>query len=141
MKHGHKTSTTPGADQIPPPCHLRAHKPMKKQVAASAKVSFESPVDFTKAVKAVRSDTTNADWCLVGYKDDSVLGIVGSGKGGLKALLDAAEPFGVNYGVLRVSRCLEKTGVCVLCKIGVCGTFWSNTFQIELNHPCTCIYM
>ena len=85
---------------------------MKKQVAASAKVSFEAPGDFTKAVKAVRSDTTNADWCLVGYKDDSVLRIVGSGKGGLKALLDAAEPFGVNYGVLRVSRC--PIGVCTM---------------------------
>ena len=78
-----------------------------KQVAASAKISFETPGEFSKAIKAVRSDINHTDWCLVGYKDDSVLRIVGSGKGGLESLLDAAEPFGVNYGLLRVSRCLR----------------------------------
>ncbi|CAM9954322.1 unnamed protein product, partial [Laminaria digitata] len=76
----------------------------QKKVAARAKVSFETPGDFSKAIKAVRSDLSHADWCLVGYKDDSVLRMVGSGKGGLKSLLDAAEPFGVNFGLLRVSE-------------------------------------
>ena len=73
-------------------------------------MSFETPADFSKAVRNVRSDISYSDWCLVGYADDSVLRMVGSGNGGLEALLDAAEPFGVNYGLLRVKglhcRCI-----------------------------------
>lgn len=65
-------------------------------------MAFEKPEAFAEAVKAVRSDISFADWCLVGYNNDTVLRMVGTGKGGLEALLDAAEPFGVNYGLLRV---------------------------------------
>ena len=65
-------------------------------------MSFEAPADFSKAIRNVRSDISYSDWCLVGYADDSVLRMVGSGNGGLEALLDAAEPYGVNYGLLRV---------------------------------------
>ena len=75
---------------------------LSKQVAQSTKVEFEKPEAFAKAVKAVRSDISFADWCLVGYKTESVLRMVGTGKGGLDALLDAAEPYGINYGLLRV---------------------------------------
>eukprot|EP00752_Nemacystus_decipiens_P005881 g5315.t1 len=76
----------------------------QKKVAASTKVVFEKQEAFAKAVKAVRSDISFADWCLVGYKNETVLRMIGTGKGGLEALLDAAEPFGVNYGLLRVSE-------------------------------------
>lgn len=79
-----------------------------EQVAEGTKVEFEEPQAFAAAVRAVRSDISFADWCLVGYKNENVLRVVGSGKGGLEALLDAAEPYGVNYGLLRVGplRCM-----------------------------------
>lgn len=63
---------------------------------------IENHEAFAKAIKDIRSDMSGTDWCLVGYKDTSVLSMIGAGEGGLKALLDTAEPFGVNYGVLRV---------------------------------------
>lgn len=72
-------------------------------------MEIEKPEAFAKAVRAVRSDISFADWCLVGYKNDNVLRMVGTGKGGLDALLDAAEPYGVNYGLLRVS-----SGTCLV---------------------------
>ncbi|CBN75266.1 actin binding protein [Ectocarpus siliculosus] len=76
----------------------------QKKVAASANVEFEEPKAFGRAVKDVRSDMSFADWCLLGYKNETVLRMVGTGKGGLQCLLDAAEPSGVNYGLLRVSE-------------------------------------
>ncbi|CAM9132815.1 unnamed protein product [Hapterophycus canaliculatus] len=76
----------------------------QKKVATSTKVEFDKPEAFAKAIKAVRSDISFADWCLVGYKNDNQLRMVGTGKGGLEALLDAAEPYGANYGLLRVSE-------------------------------------
>lgn len=65
-------------------------------------VKFEDPEAFEAAIKAVRSDVNFADWCLVGYKAEKTLGVIGGGRGGLDALLDAAEPSSVNYGLLRV---------------------------------------
>lgn len=65
-------------------------------------MSFEDPDAFANAIRNVRSDVNFADWCLVGYKDKETLRLVGAGRGGLDALLDAAEPAGVNYGLLRV---------------------------------------
>ncbi|CAN0103157.1 unnamed protein product [Ectocarpus fasciculatus] len=76
----------------------------QKKVAASTNVEFEEPEAFARAVKDVRSDMSFADWCLLGYKNETVLRMVGTGKGGLQCLLDAAEPYGVNYGLLRVSE-------------------------------------
>lgn len=84
-------------------------------------VSFEDPTAFASAIKAVRSDITFADWCLVGYKSKKTLGVVGGGRGGLDALLDATEPTGVNYGLLRVSerqnggRRAQHAGVGTFC--------------------------
>ncbi|CAN0330488.1 unnamed protein product [Ectocarpus sp. 12 AP-2014] len=76
----------------------------QKKVAASTNVEFEEPEAFARAVKDVRSDMSIADWCLLGYKNETVLRMVGTGKGGLQCLLDAAEPYGVNYGLLQVSE-------------------------------------
>lgn len=66
-------------------------------------MGFDDPEAFAEAIRAVRSDVDATDWCLVGYEDETVLRMVGEGTGGLEALLDAAEPSGVNYGLLRVS--------------------------------------
>lgn len=79
-------------------------------MAASTDVEFEEPEAFARAVKDVRSDMSFADWCLLGYKNETVLRMVGTGKGGLQCLLDTAEPYGVNYGLLRVSICHETQG-------------------------------
>lgn len=73
-------------------------------------MEFEEPEAFARAVKDVRSDMSFADWCLLGYKNETVLRMVGNGKGGLQCLLDAAEPYGVNYGLLRVRTCHETKG-------------------------------
>lgn len=75
----------------------------RRQVVSSADVSFDDPAAFSKAIRAVRSDIGFTDWCLVGYKDQNTLQMVGGGPGGLEAMLDATEQFGVNYGLLRVS--------------------------------------
>lgn len=65
-------------------------------------VTFEDSAAFEVAIKAVRSDSNFADWCLVGYKGEKTLGVIGGGRGGLDALLNATEPSAINYGLLRV---------------------------------------
>lgn len=80
---------------------MHAHGTKKYQVGATD-VSFEDPDAFAKAIKNVRSDVNFDDWCLVGYEGKSTLRLVGKGRGGLDALLDATDPTGVNYGLLRV---------------------------------------
>ena len=87
------------------PCtHLICYaKPFSHvKMAESGKVKLEDEESLAKAIRDIRSDVSRTDWCLAGYKDSNVLEMIGAGEGGLEALLDATEPFGVNYGVLRV---------------------------------------
>lgn len=85
-------------------CTVIRYSWLTKKASSSTKVVFEDPQAFSEAVKAVRSDFDSTNWCLVGYENETVLRMVGEGTGGLEALLDAAELYGVNYGLLRVSK-------------------------------------
>ncbi|CAM9608447.1 unnamed protein product [Chrysoparadoxa australica] len=88
------------------------------QKCAGAEVAFEDPAALKDAIGAVRDDANSDDWCLFGYKNSKVIGKVGQGTGGLKALLAACQDGVVNYGLFRVNEQKDMTAnvrFCFIC--------------------------
>lgn len=74
-----------------------------------AKLEIQSAVDA--AIRDVRSDESETDWCLAGYVDDEkhVVGLIGSGSGGLEELKQHLRNDNVHYGLLRVTDKVDES--------------------------------
>eukprot|EP01097_Dermamoeba_algensis_P004592 TRINITY_DN2979_c0_g1_i1.p1 TRINITY_DN2979_c0_g1~~TRINITY_DN2979_c0_g1_i1.p1 ORF type:complete len:374 (-),score=81.51 TRINITY_DN2979_c0_g1_i1:35-1156(-) len=74
---------------------------------STAGFSFDNEDNIRNAVKAVRAGETN--WALLSYQGNSnVVGLAGTGSGGLSELVSHLEPAGVSYGLLRVEDIVDQ---------------------------------
>ena len=67
-----------------------------------------------EAVFDVRDDSTDTDWCAIGYKGKSVLGVAGTGTGGHAELMDFLRDDEVCVCVC------ARACVCVCVRVCVC---------------------
>ena len=80
------------------------HDLVHKSTLQSRGLKLDDEEAIKAALKAVRNDSDETDWCLVHYANDSTLSLVGQGTGGpdeLAANLTDEEAF---YGLFRVTE-------------------------------------
>jgi len=68
-------------------------------------VSFKNPDDVTNAIKDVRNDSTDTDWCLCCYEDPNKMKEIiydSSGTGGVEEMKKNVKEGNVYYGMVRV---------------------------------------
>ena len=61
------------------------------------------------AIADVRNDKSDTDWVLAGYEDKKTVKLIGSGSGGLDALLEACVDKSICYGLFRVTETIDRT--------------------------------
>jgi len=83
-------------------------KPTVSQ-GSTNQVTFDEEA-ITNAIKAVRSDSDECDWCLLGYEgSSSKIILIGKGEDGLEQLLPALDETQVMYGLFRTTDTVDNT--------------------------------
>ncbi|KYR02663.1 putative actin binding protein [Tieghemostelium lacteum] len=77
------------------------YKPSSVPTSSGSVINIENEAEVKAAIKDVRADSTDTNWCLVGYKNDNTLTLLGSGNGGTDELVSHLKSNIVGYGLVR----------------------------------------
>lgn len=90
---------------------MRTNKKVEHHVNVEKgkKMTFVDEDAFKNAIKDVRNDDSDVDWMSASYVKKNKIGLLGSGTGGLSALLDTMEEKQVNFGFFRTVEQVDNS--------------------------------
>lgn len=78
-------------------------------VKTEAVVLFEDEEAVRGAIRSIRDDNNESNWCLVGYKDVNTLTLLGQGSGGVEELMTKLNDDEILYALFRTTEVVDKS--------------------------------
>ncbi|KYQ91019.1 hypothetical protein DLAC_07918 [Tieghemostelium lacteum] len=85
-------------------------------------LTYQNESNIKDLIQKVKDPRDPVDWVLIGYLDKEVLGLVGSGTGGLQDLVSHLKASDVYYGLVKVEDRIDATVMAKLAYINFVGT-------------------
>eukprot|EP01132_Coremiostelium_polycephalum_P002129 gene2129-2623_t len=107
--------------------------PSSVPTSSGSVVSCENEQDLKDTIKDVRNDSTDTNWCLVGYKNDTTLVVLGKGSGGADELATHLNPNIVAYGLVREVERFDLSDTVKFAFINYVGDDIPRMFRAKLG--------
>ncbi len=99
-------------------------------------LTYENEQEINEAIKEVRNDDNEINFCLIGYKDTNtpnVLVLKAKGSGGVEELKQHLTDDNCFYGIVRVTEMIDKSLTVKFCYIKYLGTKCKTMFKAKLT--------
>ncbi|KAM9969171.1 hypothetical protein ACTFIW_003722 [Dictyostelium discoideum] len=101
--------------------------------SSGSTLGFDDEQQVRDTIKDVRSDSTDTNWCLVGYKNDTTLSVIAKGNGGVDELVGHLNSKIVAYGLVREVERFDLSDTIKFAFIDFVGEDINRMFRAKLG--------
>ncbi|KAK5578244.1 hypothetical protein RB653_003197 [Dictyostelium firmibasis] len=101
--------------------------------SSGSTIGFDNEQQVKDTIKDVRSDSTDTNWCLIGYKNDTTLQVIAKGSGGADELVGHLNSKIVAYGLVREVERFDLSDTIKFAFIDFVGEDINRMFRAKLG--------